>query len=264
MKYIPLYGIIYLRSDTMIQSLVKAANVLNFLRTENSELTIAEISEHLDLPPSTAHRILRTLISVKYVYKDEKTHLYSLGSGLIPLGFSATAFVNPQRETSDVLKELSLQTGEDSFLIIKSGRKGLVISKVEGKHPLKIVENFGYEIDLHWGAIRKVILAFQSKEFIDKYISEGLSDNLNGKVDVEKLKKELEEIRKNMVSTSNSDYITNAAGIGAPVFNYNGELLGALGIVLPKERMTEENKESFINSVKSCAEKLSKNIGYTN
>ena len=239
----------------MIQSLVKAANVLNFLRTENRELTIAEISEHLDLPPSTAHRILRTLISVKYVYKDEKTHLYSLGSGLIPLGFSATAFVNPQRETSDVLKELSLQTGEDSFLIIKSGRKGLVISKVEGKHPLKIVENFGYEIDLHWGAIRKVILAFQSKEFIDKYISEGLSDNLNGKVDVEKLKKELEEIRKN---------ITNAAGIGAPVFNYNGELLGALGIVLPKERMTEENKESFINSVKSCAEKLSKNIGYTN
>ena len=149
-------------------------------------------------------------------------------------------------------------------MIIKSGRKGLVISKVEGKHPLKIVENFGYEIDLHWGAIRKVILAFQSKEFIDKYISEGLSDNLNGKVDVEKLKKELEEIRKNMVSTSNSDYITNAAGIGAPVFNYNGELLGALGIVLPKERMTEENKESFINSVKSCAEKLSKNIGYTN
>lgn len=247
----------------MIQSLVKAANVLTFLRTENRELTIAEISEHLDLPPSTTHRILRTLIDVKYVYKDEKTHLYSLGIGLIPLGLAATNFVNPQRETQEVLKELSSLTGEDSFLIIRSGRKGLVISKVEGKHSLKIVENFGYEIDLHWGAIRKVVLAYQSKSFIENYIKEGLSNNLQGKIDAEKLKEELKEIRMNKISISNSEYIANAVGIGAPVFKYNGELLGALGIVLPLERMTEKNKENFVTSVKSCAEKLSKNIGYT-
>ncbi|MDU1583622.1 MAG: helix-turn-helix domain-containing protein, partial [Peptoniphilus harei] len=57
----------------MIQSLVKAANVLDILKNENRELTIAEISELLNIPPSTAHRILSTLIEVGYVSKDERT-----------------------------------------------------------------------------------------------------------------------------------------------------------------------------------------------
>lgn len=247
----------------MIQSLVKASLVLDYLRKESRELTIGEISEKLDLPPSTTHRILRTLIAIDYVSKDEKSHLYTLGPGLIPLGFAATSFLNPQKETQKILQELSQLTGEDSFLIIRSGKKGLVISKAQGKHPLKIVENFGKEIDLHWGAIRKVVLAFQSREFIDAYIKEGLSSNLKGQINENELKRELEEIRDNKIAISHSEYIDNACGIGAPVFNYSGELLGGLGIVLPMERFTDENKDNFIESVKLCAEKLSANLAYT-
>ena len=67
MKYFPLYDIILEEGEKMIQSLVKAANVLDILKNENRELTIAEISELLNIPPSTAHRILSTLIELGYV-----------------------------------------------------------------------------------------------------------------------------------------------------------------------------------------------------
>lgn len=247
----------------LIQSLIKASMILEYLRSEKHEFTIAEIAESVDLPPSTAHRILSTLIHCGYVAKDERTHLYTLGPGLIPLGIAATANINPQRTAYDVLKELTKLTGEDSFLIIKSGDKGMVISKVEGNHTLKIVENFGLEIDLHWGAIRKVILAYQSPEYIDEYINKGLSNYLNGTVDEDKLRKELAQIRNTGISTSNSEYITNATGIGAPVFNYNNELLGAIGIVAPTERILSENKETAIHAVKTCAEKLSRKLGWS-
>ena len=247
----------------MIQSLVKATNVLDILKNENRELTIAEISESLDIPPSTAHRILSTLIEVRYVSKDEKTHLYSLGPALIPLGIKASAKIDPQAVGRNILEKLSDLTLEDSFFIIKSGDKGLMISKAEGKHSLKIVENFGIEIDLHKGAIRKTILAFQSDEYIENYLKKNLADYSDSSVIKETLKKDLMEIRKSKISVSDSEYIEGAIGIGAPVFNYKDDLVGAIGVVIPRERVTEESKKEYIEAVKNCGIEFSKNLGYS-
>lgn len=247
----------------MIQSLVKATNVLDILKNENRELTIAEISESLYIPPSTAHRILSTLIEVRYVSKDEKTHLYSLGPALIPLGIKASAKIDPQAVGRNILEKLSDLTLEDSFFIIKSGDKGLMISKAEGKHSLKIVENFGIEIDLHKGAIRKTILAFQSDEYIENYLKKNLADYLDSSVNKETLKKDLMEIRKSKISVSDSEYIEGAIGIGAPVFNYKDDLVGAIGVVIPRERVTEESKKEYIEAVKNCGIEFSKNLGYS-
>lgn len=247
----------------MIQSLVKAANVLDILKSENRELTIAEISEFLNIPPSTAHRILSTLIAVGYVSKDERTHLYGLGPALIPLGIKASSKLDPQAVGKTVLEKLSDVTMEDSYFIIKSGDKGLMLSKAEGKHSLKIVENFGIEIDLHKGAIRKTILAFQSDDYINYYLKKDLSDYLDSPVDKETLRQDLMHIRNNKISVSDSEYIDSVIGIGAPVFNYKDQLVGAIGVVIPKERITEESKKEYIEAVKNAGIDFSKNLGYS-
>ena len=247
----------------MIQSLVKAANVLDILKSENRELTIAEISEFLNIPPSTAHRILSTLIEVGYVSKDDRTHLYGLGPALIPLGIKASSKLDPQAVGKLILEKLSDITREDSYFIIKSGDKGLLLSKAEGKHSLKIVENFGIEIDLHKGAIRKTILAFQDEDYINYYLKRDLSDYLNAPVDKEVLRRELRQIKNEKICMSDSEYIDAVIGIGAPVFNYKDQLVGSIGVVIPKERITEESKKEYIKAVKSCGIEFSKNLGYS-
>ena len=247
----------------MIQSLVKAANVLDILKSENRELTIAEISEFLNIPPSTAHRILSTLIGVGYVSKDERTHLYGLGPALIPLGIKASSKLDPQAVGKAVLENLSGMTNEDSYFVIKSGDKGLMLSKAEGKHSLKIVENFGIEIDLHKGAIRKTILAFQSDDYINYYLKKDLSDYLDAPVDKDALRHDLMQIRNNKISVSDSEYIDSVIGIGAPVFNYKDQLVGAIGVVIPKERINEASKKEYIEAVKNAGIEFSKNLGYS-
>lgn len=263
MKWCPYYDIISLEGEIMIQSLVKAANVLEALKDANRELTIAEISEVLNIPPSTCHRILSTLINVGYVTKNKRTPLYTLGPALISLGMKASSNIDPGEVEKEVLKKLSDKTMEDAFLIIKSGDKGLVLAKSEGKHSLKIVENFGLEIELHKGAIRKTVLAFQPKEYIDYYLDRDLESYLNESVDREKLRKELEQIREDKISVSDSEYIRDAIGIGAPVFNHKSELVGAIGVVVPKERVDEKIKKDYIDAVKSCSVEFSKKLGYS-
>lgn len=102
--------------------------------------------------------------------RDEHAHTYQLGPALISLGRAAADNVRIQDAALPILKNLSYCTREDSYLIIQVGDKGLVLDKTDGPNHLKVVEEFGYEMDLHCGAIRKALLAFQSDEYIRRYL----------------------------------------------------------------------------------------------
>ena len=154
----------------MIQSLLRAMELLELLKEANHKYSIAELSESTGLPPSTIHRILQTFCEKKYVIRDEHAHTYQLGPALISLGRAAADNVRIQDAALPILKNLSYCTREDSYLIIQVGDKGLVLDKTDGPNHLKVVEEFGYEMDLHCGAIRKALLAFQSDEYIRRYL----------------------------------------------------------------------------------------------
>lgn len=158
----------------MIQSLLRSMELLELLKETNHKYSIAELSEATGLPPSTIHRILQTFCEKKYVIRDEHAHTYQLGPALISLGRAAANNVRIQEAALPILKNLSYNTREDSYLIIQVGDKGLVLDKMDGPNHLKVVEEFGYEMDLHCGAIRKVLLAYQEPE-IYRLLSEQYS-----------------------------------------------------------------------------------------
>ena len=144
------------------------------------------------------------------------------------------------------------------------GNKGLVIEKVDGPSHLKVVEEFGYEMHLHCGAIRKVLLAYQSPNFIDEYMDNiVMQDRAFPYVRPADLRAELEKIRTDGYAISRGDYVTDAIGIGAPVFNAEGELACSIGIITPEIRLTDENSLDILSTyVKSFAAELSSDLGY--
>ena len=122
----------------MIQSLMRSLDLLEVLKGADHKISIAELSEQLELPPSTIHRILQTFCEKKYVIRDEYTHTYCLGPALISLGRAAASNVRIQDAALPILKNLSYVTREDSYLVIQVGDKGLVLDKVDGPNHLKV------------------------------------------------------------------------------------------------------------------------------
>lgn len=250
----------------MIQSLLRSMEILEVLKEKNRSFSIAELAEAIDLPPSTVHRILQTFCENKYVLRDERSHTYRLGPALIPLGKAAARGIRLQDAAHPVLTSLSAETEEDSYLVIPVGYKGLVIEKIDGPNHLKVVEEFGYEMYLHCGAIRKVLLAYQSPAFIDDYVKNIIiQGHAFPHAEPEDLTKELEKIRQSGYAITYSDYVNDAVGIGAPVFNSEGGLSGSIGIIAPTVRL---NNEELITKkrelVQAFAAELSADLGYSN
>lgn len=247
----------------MVQSLLRAMELLEVLNGTEESYSIAQLSEKLNLPPSTVHRILQTLCSTKYVVQDEKSHDYQLGPALIPLGIGASKRLHLRNTAYSIIKKIAIETKEDSFLIVPVGNKGVVLDRVDGPSTLKIVEEFGYEMYLHCGAVRKALLAYQSKEFIGKYIEEVLpSPKCFPKVDKESLLESLRKTREEGVSLSSGDYLKGTKGIGAPVFDASGKVVASVGIVVPEMKIDSDEKfEELKSIIKKYAKELSNSLG---
>ena len=248
----------------MIQSLLRSLELLEVLKERNRSFTIAELADTMNLPPSTVHRILQTFCEKKYVIRDERSHTYRLGPALIPLGKAASKGIRLQDAAKPTLSALSEQTGEDVYLIIQVGNKGLVIEKFDGPSHLKVVEEFGYEMYLHCGAIRKVLLAYQTPNFIDEYMKNIImQDRAFPYVRPSDLQSDLDRIRTEGFAISHGDYVADAIGIAAPVFNADGDVCASIGIIVPKMRITNDERfETLQAHVKRYAAELSSDLGY--
>lgn len=247
----------------MIQSLIRSLELLEVLGERKQSYSIAELSEAMDLPPSTIHRILQTFCEKRYVVRDERSHTYRLGPALIPLGRAAADGIRLQDAALPVLTDLTAKTGEDSYLVIPVGNKGLVIQKVDGPSHLKVVEEFGYELSLHCGAIRKVLLAYQSPEFIENYLKTVIADDrVFPQVEPKELVQELTDIREKGWAVSFGQYVKEAIGIGAPVFGAEGNLVCSIGIIAPESRIPDKKclKEQS-DKVRNSAAELSAALG---
>lgn len=248
----------------MIQSLERAIDILEALKRDSDHsFSVAEVAEAVQLPSSTVHRILKTLTYKNYVIKNESTHLYQLGPGLISVGIAAMHHANLRDVAPPIVKKLSIETTEDAFLMICAGYKGYVIEKSEGSNNLKIVEKINNEMDLHCGGIRRSLLANQSTSFIKEYIQHGLKGYTNYTItDGDKLLEELYKIRKEGIAVSYSEYLDGAYGIGAPVFDFNNKAVASIGIIAPGFRINEERLEKLKINVLQCAHELSALMGY--
>lgn len=249
----------------MIQSLLRSMELLEFLKETPHKCSIAELSEATGLPPSTVHRILQTLCEKKYVIRDEYSHTYQLGPALISLGRAAGNNIRIQEAALPILKNLSYVTREDSYLVIQVGDKGLVLDKIDGPNHLKVVEEFGYEMDLHCGAIRKVLLAYQDDSYI-KYYLDNMLDRPEAFPQISRngLAQELEKIRESGISVSHGEYVHDAVGIGAPIFGIDGRVTASVGIIAPYSRIPDNlHLERIQEQVKHSAAELSYYMGHT-
>ena len=105
---------------------------------------------------------------------------------------------------------------------------------------------------MHCGAIRKVLLAWQTPTFIDEYFRTIIiHDQAFPHVRPDDLREELKKIRQDGYAITRGEYVNDAVGIGAPVFNSEGELAGSIGIIAPEIRIDERTLSQAVryNSV---------------
>ena len=120
-------------------------------------------------------------------------------------------------------------------------------------------------MDLHCGAIRKALLAFQSDEYIRRYLDTRLNrPEAFPKADPAELAEELCTIREKGIAVSHGEYVPDAVGIGAPIYGIDGRISASVGIIAPYSRIEDDTHLLHLqDQVRHSAAELSYYMGHT-
>jgi len=123
-------------AESSTRTVERALNLLAVI-CDRSKLNLSEASRAVDLSPSTALRLLRTLEASGFVHKDSDG-TYGPGSRLIQLGAQSLSTESLITLCRTEMEELVEQTGESVYLSVQAHRAtALYIAIVEGTHSVR-------------------------------------------------------------------------------------------------------------------------------
>jgi DNA-binding IclR family transcriptional regulator len=248
--------------DGGVRVVERVAQILEALST-SKPLSLKEIGETCGFAASTAFRLLDTMQRAGLVEREPVSKRYQLGRML----FRLVANSKPRKDiiaaAHPVLQALAGTTDEDALLAELHGMVAVFIDRVEGSHPLKIVDMIGRPEPLYYGAFRKCLLAYQDDEWIERYVK-GITFRKLTRSTIASpsaLWKEIARIRAQGYATSYGEWIPEAAGIAAPVFDYTGRIRAAIHLLGPLSRINPETASEYLPAILSAAEQVSVAIG---
>lgn len=247
------------------QAILRALSVLRALRTADGELGVVELARSVELPTTTVHRILRTLVVAGYVVQNAATERYHLGREAYLLG-RAVANSLGFDAALPLLEGLSADTGESVNLVVRDGQQGLVVLRIESSQPLRFTQPVGTRIPLHCTSSGKVLLAFgDDPEAEVRALGQLGRFTPDTVTSPGALLDQLLAIRRQHYAVNRGERIPGVCGVAAPVLGSDGAVLAGLAVQGPEFRIPVDRVPALAPQVISVARAIAAALplGYT-
>src|ERR1700728_1331784 len=222
----------------MIQSVQRAAQVLDVLGSGTPRLGVTEIADRLGLPKPTVHGLLRTLEAYSLVAQDQATGKYSLGPGVLQLGNAYLDGSDLRARSLRWAEGLAQQAKEAVWIATLSGGRVIVLHHVfRPDNTVQILE-VGAAIPWHACALGHAIVAHLPAAEGARAMAGDLTP-LTGRTKTTRaaLGQALAQVRRRGYAVEDQEATVGDAGVAAPIVNREGGVAGAIGLVGPAERL---------------------------
>jgi len=147
-----------------VQSLDRALDLLEALASAG-ELGVSDLAARTGLVPSTAHRLLGTLVERGYAAQSASGGRYLIGYKLLELASGLQDRVERLKLAArEHLEAVQRETGETTKLVVLEGRDVVYVDKVDGTRSVRLFLEVGRAIPAHTSGAGKAILAWRSPE----------------------------------------------------------------------------------------------------
>jgi len=245
----------------VIQSVDRAARILDALAASSGRLGVSELSAELDLAKGTVHGLVKTLRDHGLVEQDLESDKYQLGPALLKLS-NRFLHLNELRSRSQAWSEsLAARTHEAVRVGMAHGDGVLIVHHVFRPDASLQMLEVGAVLPLHATALGKAVLAHLGEDE-QRAVLAGELPRLTGRtLDAEALRSELEEIRARRYALEREEAVLGEASVAAPIFSRRGSVAGAIGVVGSPERILESAGSPQAPAVVEVARAISRELG---
>jgi IclR family KDG regulon transcriptional repressor len=253
------------RQRSGVQSLGRAFSILEEVARHREGIGLAELSKLVGLHNSTTFHLAKTMVSLGYMRQERDSKRYRVGRPLFALAASALDEIEMVNLATPVLEDLSRETGESGHFAVRMGDSVVVIARTSGPGAFQLTDRVGVVRPAHCTALGKIILASlrpdQLKRFLERV--ELKPSTPKSITDASVLLREIAEVRRSAIAIDDGEFNAEVRCIAVPVYNFTGDVIGALGISGPIWRMSDQVLKSRAKLVQAAAQRLSVEFGAT-
>lgn len=201
-------------------------------------LALAELARRTGLYKSTILRLAASLEHAGMLRRGGDGR-FALGPELLRLGRLYQRSFKLGDAVVPVLRKLAAESGESAAFYVRDGAERRCLFRVESAQPVRVSVQEGESRPLARGAAGRIILAF----------SGGDGDA------------EAQRIRARRFAVSRGEVTRDTAAIAAPVLGIGQELVGALNLSGPSQRITPPVVERCAKVLLAAAAELTRTLG---
>lgn len=215
------------------------------------------------LNKSTVLRLIAPLTERGIVAKNPETGTYRLGLRVVEWAATLLSETETTRVAAPHLDRLVEATGETAFLVVYDDGDVVYLSKVESPNLLRMSSNIGTRTPAYSTANGKAILAFLPPSEVDRVVARGLRPFTPYTLtSPDALRAQLEDVRVKGYAVDNQENVLDARCAGAPLFDRQGQVAGAISLSGPAFRVDLARVEEMGGLVVAAAAAISRELGY--
>ncbi len=244
----------------------RALRFLELIGDNANGLTLKQATDRLGIDTTSAFRLARTLETDDYLQRDEHG-VYKLGPAALGLGVSYLDSLDLRRTSLPRLGAILDAPIESASLAALSGRRAVVIERLERQALAPVPGHAGWAFSLHSTSLGKALLAYLPVETAHEWVtSMPLPKHTPATLTTpEALIEELARIREEGCAYNLGESRPSALAVAAPVFNHLGHVVAALNAAGDAPDITREALQGPIRQqVLNAAAALSRDLGYRN
>lgn len=242
-----------------VKSAVRTVELLEFLAARHDDpARIREICDALEMPRSSAHALLRTLVAQGWVRSDDSGTLYGIGIRALLVG---TAYLDSDPYLpliTPFLDELRADLDETFHLGRLDGADVVYLATRESKQYLRTSSRVGRRLPAYATALGKALLADRFGAEREAHIPAELVA-LTPQTITERavLEETLDEVRVRGYATDNEE---NSPGLRcfAVALRYSRPAQDAISASVPTSRLSPAREAEIVEALRTACDKVSR------
>jgi DNA-binding IclR family transcriptional regulator len=246
-----------------VQAVRRAAGLLKAFTRAAPQRRLSELVRESGLSKSTTHRLLTTLEQEGLLARSADGEAYQPGPALHALAGLALGVPGLRAAARAELLALAAATAETATLEVRAGAEVLIVDEAVGPHVVGAMPSAGERWPLHATSTGKVLLAGLAEPARLLALPQALAA-FTGRtlVDRQALLRELRSVAARGWATSVEELEPGFVALGAPVRDSRGEVVAALGVGGPRNRLNASVLARLARLVPEAAQRVSERLGF--
>lgn len=243
----------------MIQSVDRAVRVLSALQGSR-RMTLTELAAALELPASTVHGIVKTLVGHGMVVQERGSSRYMLGPRVLLLGNVYLDTLELRSRTAPWAAELARRTGHAVRTGVLLHDEIVIIHHEPRPDGSRQMPEVGIVIPAHASALGKAVSAFSAEA--RKAVAEAAPlRSMTGETltDPAALESQWDDAASTGVAVEAEEAVLGECALASPIFDAFDGVVGAIAVVVPSTAWPADT--AVREALRETARAISRELG---